>query len=369
MADNDFRFATNVFDTDGTNKVYDLSFQLGYIEKEYVFATSGVIDPDTGLLTDTISHVVSFIDENDGNRVQVTPVPAAGRTLLIFRQTDISNLIVQWSDGKLVNGRNLDLSAKQLLMAIQEIMDGLRSNNILVEGGIETIIDLDRLIREIYNSVIALIESGGIISVNPLKWSFVTEEGTLDYPIVGANLDNPAMYDVALDGLVLFAGRDYNIGLVDNDPLQTVISLAIGPSDNQDLVVTLRGFAQPYQGAPPATLADLRTPIRVIPTAVYFPDIADDRAVLRSDFDEAVTVTVRVLPEAGVPMSKLWTGSYYSVVQEGVGQISITADAGVTLVFPSDCLARTRAQGALVTLTCLDAENNIWHVSGDMAQA
>lgn len=369
MADNAFRFATNVFDTDGTNKVYDLSFQLGYIEKEYVFATSGVLDPLTGALTNTMSHVVSFIDSNDGNRVQVSPVPAAGRKLILFRSTDINDLLVKFEDGKLLTGRNLDLSAKQLLMAIQEILDGLRENNIIVEQGVGTIIDLDRIIREVYNAVIALIESGGIISVNPLKWSFTTESDTFDYPIPGANVDSAAMYDVALDGLVLFADRDFTISLLPTDLTQTVIQLVQNPSDGQDLVVTLRGFAQPYQGAPPATIDDLRGIIRTIPTAVYFPDLIDDRAVLRSQFDDTVTSTIRVLPKMGTPMSKLWEGSYYSLVQEGIGQVTVTADPGVTLIYPDDCLPRTRAQGALITVTCFDGDNDIWHVSGDMAQA
>lgn len=367
--DPSLRFATNVFDADGTDKVYDLSFALDYITKAYVFAMSGVESETTGLLTDIQYHTVSFIDANDGNRVQVSPVPAAGRKLILYRQTDIEALLVQWSDGKLVNGRNLDLSAKQLLMAIQEIMDGLRANNLIVEQQIGTVVNLDAIIRQLYEEVLRLLASGGIISAEPRTWGWSTEAGTRDYDMPGADVDGAGMYDTYYNGDGLRPDRDYTVSLVDNDPTQTVITLFFDPIDNGDLFTVLRGYAKPYQGAPPATTADLRVPVIDVMGAVHFTTIASDRALLKCWNDDGTNINVNLIPIAGTPASKLWTGSYLTVRQKGMGQVNITADPGVTIEYPADCLPATRAVNSAVTLTCEDGENNIWLLTGDMARA
>lgn len=366
--DPSLRFATNVFDTDGTDKVYDLTFALNYIDKNYVFAMSGVESETTGLITDVEYHVVNFIDANDGNRVQVAPVPAAGRKLVLYRQTDIEQLLVQWSDGKLVNGRNLDLSAKQLLMAIQEIMDGLRQNNVIVEQQIGAVVNLDLIIRQLYDEVIRLLTAAGIISAAPRTWGWVTEEDTLDYPMVGADVDGPGMYDTYYNGRGLRPDRDYTVDLVDNDPTQTMLTLLFNPEDGADLFTVLRGYAMPYQGAPPATTADLRTPVIDVLGEVYFPTLSADRALLKCWNDAGCAVNVNLTPSTGSPATRLDTGSYYTIRQKGVGQVNITADPGVTIDYPLDCLPSTRMVNSAITLTCEDGENNLWLLTGDMAR-
>lgn len=65
-------------------------------------------------------------------------------------------------------------------------------------------------------------------------------------------------------------------------------------------------------------------------------------------------------------------GNYFSVVQEGGGQVSIAGEANVVLLYPPDKLATTRTEYSVITCTCLaidEAGQDIWVVEGDLASA
>lgn len=365
ITDPTFRFATNVFDADGTDKVYDISFALGYIDGESVVAMSGVEDPTTKLLGDMKAHVVSFTDTPPGNRIKVSPVPAAGRKLMVFRQTDISKLLVRFQDGKLQTGRNLDLNSTQLIMAIQEILDGLRNNNQIVEQQIGTIVDLNRIITDIYRQVLELLASGGIVSVTPKVWAGVwsaAEEtlGDTDFEIVGADVSDSGFYDTYIEGVGLEPGTDFSVAL-DGVPK---IRFARGdwPEGTRWFTI-LRGYAKPYTGPQPVTT--LAYPIIRSPATAYFVDQKDAFSVVLLNAQTAVTATLKLIPE--VPGNKITTGTFITLVQRG-GVVSLTSDPGVNLIIPGGTLARTRAMNSAMSLTCLDADANEWLVSGDLAK-
>lgn len=366
ISDPAFRFATNVFDTDGTDKVYNISFDLGYLDEDYVVAMSGIEDPETKLVGDTTAHVVEFIDNPAGNRIKVSPVPAAGRKLIVFRQTDISKLLVKFTDGKLQTGRNLDLNSMQLIMAIQEILDGLRNNNLIVNQQIGTVIELNKIVQDIYKEVIKLLESGGIVSVKPRTWSgsvSVGEWDQTDFEIPGADVEDSGFYDTYVNGKGIEPDRDYVVILPTEDDPRSIIRFTEELTEGDEWFTVLRGYAKPYTG--PAPVTTLRMGIQTFDGTQLFTDPSQDSQLIRCTNDNPVLVTAKLIPPTGA--DRLGDGSWINVAQRGAGPVSISADPGVTLAIPAGLIARTRARNSVITLTCEDADTNVWLVSGDLA--
>ncbi|UNY50212.1 tail fiber [Stenotrophomonas phage c9-N] len=366
VSDPTFRFATNVFDTDGTDKVYNISFDLGYIDSDYVVAMSGVEDPDTKLLTDMQAHVVSFIDTPPGNRVKVTPVPAAERKLIIFRQTDISKLLVRFQDGKLQTGRNLDLNSTQLIMAIQEILDGLRNNNMIVEQQISTVVDMNKIINEIYTQVIELLAAGGIVSVAPRVWHGEFDpdnDDETDWEIPGADVSGAGFYDTYIDGIGMEPDVDYSIILPTKDDPRSLIRFTKPLTVGQKWFTVLRGYAKPYTGPQPITT--LAFPIQTYAGGTLFIGKPQEFALIRCTSDSDVVATIKLIPETGD--NRLVSGSWVNIVPRGAGRVRIAFDPGVTLAVPDGLKAEARAKNSVITLTCEDADTNVWLVSGDLS--
>lgn len=365
ISDPAFRFATNVFDTDGTDKVYNISFDLGYLDEDYVVAMSGIEDPDTKLIGDTTAHVVEFIDDPAGNRIKVSPVPAKGRKLIVFRQTDISKLLVKFTDGKLQTGRNLDLNSMQLIMAIQEILDGLRNNNLIVNQQISTVIELNKIVQEIYKQVVELLEAGGIVSVKPRVWSGtvpVGDEEENDFEIPGADVADAGFYDTYVNGVGLEPDKDYTISLPTEDDPRSLIRFVNPIQEGWEWFTVLRGFAKPYTG--PAPVTTLRFPVTSTQATQLFIDKALEYALVRSQNDAPVTATIKLIPTAG---DALGDGSWLNIVQRGLGQVTVKADPGVNLFVPAGLKPASRAHNSVITLTCEDADTNSWLLSGDLA--
>lgn len=367
--DNQFRFATNVFDTDGTDRVYDLSFALGYLDSSSVLAMSGVEDPETKLLTNVLYHTVNFTDVPAGTRVTVFPIPAAGRKLILFRQTDIADLLVKFQDGKLQTGRNMDLSATQLIMAIQEILDGLRENNVIVERQVNNVVDISKLVQEIYQEVIQLLASGGIVSVAPRVWQGEWAGDTVDdtdFPIIGADVSDPGFYDTYVNGQGINPVTDFEIILTDN-PADAKIRFANVPEPGSTWFTVLRGYARPYTGPDPITKPQLRTKIVESDGPVFNTGYSSEFALVRCNDITGTEVRVQSIPAVAPEDAKLGSGSYMSFVQKG-GPVTVVAGADVVLNVPAGCLPRTRAVNSVVSITCEFADGNEWLLSGDLAK-
>lgn len=365
--DQTFRFATNVFDADGTDKVYDISFAGGYISPANVIAMSGKEDPVTGLLVDVQPHVVSFIDTPPGNRVKVTPIPVTGRKLIIMRSTDISGLLVKFSDDKLLTGRNLDLNSTQFLMAIQEIMDGLRANNIIVEQSVNTVVALDEIVKNIYEQVMALLAAGGIVSVTPRTWSGTwtgAQETDEEWELVGADVEDAGFYDTYVNGYGLDPEKDFEI-ILGATPADTKIRFKTVPVPGSKWFTVLRGYARPYTGPKPITQADLRVRIVESDGPVFYPDVDSEYGLVRCNDPTATEVRLEEIP--AVADTKLGDGSYMSFVQKG-GPVTIIKAPGVVLNVPEGCAPKTRALHSTITITCEFADGNVWLLSGDLAK-
>lgn len=369
VGDPQLRYATNTFDADGTTTDWEITFSGGYIHASDVGCFSVVVDPATGLATDRTLHTTEIISSS-GNAatVRVSPAVANGRTIVIYRDTQKTSMLVQYQDGSVISKKNLDLSNKQLLMLIQEILDGQNVSAATVEEIVSQVVDVQQIVTDIYNQVTELLEAGGIVSVTPRVWNGIGDGETTDFEIEGADVDGAGFYDTYLEGEGLEPDVDYAIILAtDEDP--TKIRFTVPPPDGTRWFTVLRGYAKPYTG--PQPVVSLRLKVSSTDAAVYYFSLADETSLIRSlnsTEDEAVFY-LTVIPESGAEDSKLNTGSYISVKQAGSAQVVIAADdPSITLDVPAGYLPKTRALNSVISVTCEAGDSNLWVVSGDLAK-
>lgn len=112
--DEDVLFSVNEYPTDGVQVNFEVSFTGGYISKEHVhiryFNSVGAISEPA------FTWVGDF-------EINVTPAPAAGGRIRIYRVTPADLPLVDFSDGSVVNEQTLDLNAKQAVFLAAEVRD------------------------------------------------------------------------------------------------------------------------------------------------------------------------------------------------------------------------------------------------------
>lgn len=361
------RYATDEFVADGVTTDWEISFVGGYIAPEHVFAMSVVIDPATGLATDRQSHTVEIIASGPNSATaRVAPAVANQRKLFIYRSTPVTEMLVNYVNGSIISRKNLNLSNDQLLKIIQEMIDNLNITSLTVDQQVGTIVDLTTLIQQIYNQVIELLESTGIIGVAPKVWAGAWEgeyEGVTDFPIPAADVTDAAFYDVYIDNLGMIPVTDYTVIIDEDNPANSAIRFTEPRPTGSKWFAVLRGFAKPYAGPPPISQVDLRVPVYNVDGGVFFADKDVEFGLVNLTASAGCVVTIR----AASATNTIGTGSYISFLQTG-GEVTIGSDAEVTLKVPVQCVAATRGLNATVTATCIDADNNIWLLSGDLAK-
>lgn len=372
MPNNDpsIRLATHTWDVDGTIDQFEIQFSGGYIKQDDVFAFSVVIDADTGLGSDRVDHQVAFLSEADGKAtIKVLGLPAEDRRLVVYRSTEKAKLIVRFLQDSVLTKKNLDLNSKQMLFNIQEIVDGLNEANVLVNDQISTVIDLNKIIKEIYEDVLELLAAGGIVSVAPRVWSGKWEGDTEtdeEFPMVGADVSGAGFYDVYVNGLGLEPDVDYEVILGDTIA-DTFIRFKTVPAVGSEWFAVLRGYAKPYTGPTPITVVSIR--LKVIESAgpAYIAGQETDRALVLCREPTATTVRIQPIPVVGNAEEKIGPGSQMSFTQKG-GPVTITGEPGVIIEVADGCKAVTRARNSTITATCEDGDANIWLITGDLAK-
>ena len=373
MAVNDptYRYATQTWEADGVRTQYEIAFDGGYIRQSDVVAFSVLVDEDTGLTTDRTIHALTFLSEEvdpdtewKTATVQITPAVPAGRRVVIFRSTEKSEGLVNYTNGSVLTEKNLDLANDQAIFGIAEIMDGLANVGLTVEQTVGVVIDMNELIREIYENVLELLASGGIISVEPRVWSGVGDGETLDWPLLGADVDDAGFYDTYVAGAGVIPDTDYSI-LTSDTPADTLIHFETPVPDGVVWFTVLRGYAKPYTGPAPITSMDI--PIFDTDLALFFADEAVRWGLVRCNNGTGCEVAIKEINPLNE--NRLNTGSYFSFVQRGLEPVTIVGDSlDVTVNVPAGCLPQTRAYNSTITATCEDADSNIWLLSGDLEQ-
>ncbi len=109
-------------------------------------------------------------------------------------------------------------------------------------------------------------------------------------------------------------------------------------------------------GAAAAAVADLATTVNTQNTS-YVAALTDNTNVVVMNVGSACTFTVPPNSSVAFPV-----GSVLTVIQEGTGQVTLTAGIEVTINTPSSLT--TRAQYSTVALTQVAA--NVWVAAGDL---
>jgi hypothetical protein len=372
IIDPNFRYATQTWETDGVETDYEIAFSGGYIRQEDVLAFSVVVDPETGLLSDQQLHSLEFLVEGtDGDgwktaTVRVSPVPDEGRRLVIFRSTQKTESLLDYTDGSVVTEKNLDLANQQAILGIAEIVDGLAEASLQARTSLSVATDLNKIIREIYEEVLELLASGGIVSVEPRVWSGVGNGSDTDFPIEGAEIGDSGFYDTYVAGVGLEPSEDYTIVLGET-PLDSSVRFATPVPDGVRWFTVLRGFAKPYTG--PQPIVSLRMNIIDTNSSLYFIGKDSEFALIRSNSPTTAEFRVNEIPAGGDETSKLGDGSYVSIAQRSSAQVVLKPDTeNVNLIVPAGYLPRTRALNSVISITCEFGDGNSWIVSGDLAQ-
>lgn len=371
VPDPQLRYATDVFDADGVTTDWTISFTGGYINPAHVYAMSGIVDEETQLLTDRTSHTVEVLSEDDDSSlVRVAPAVALGRKLYIYRSTPVQQMLVDYVNGSIISKTNLNLSNDQLLKIIQEMFDSLNIATLSIDQQIGVVVDLSKIINELYIQVLALLAAGGIVSVAPRVWNGAwigDVADDTDFLIPGADVTSAGFYDVYVNGIGMEPGVDYEILVDEEDLTQSAIRFTVVPAEGSYWFTVLRGYAKPYTGATPITQADLR--VRIIEAAgpTYYADELSEYALVRCTYSAGCAVTINLIPLVGDPDSKIGAGSYMSF-QQTAGPVTIVGDSGVVLEIPAGCVAETRGINSVVSATCVDGDTNTWVLSGDLAK-
>ena len=374
MAVNDpnYRYATQTWEADGVRTLYEIAFDGGYIRQSDVVAFSVLVDPLTGLTSDRQVHTLTFLSETidpenewKSAQVQITPAVADGRRVVIFRSTQKSESMVNFTNGSVLTDKNLDLANQQAILAIAEIMDGLNASGIALNQQVQEIVDVNILIQQIYTEIIEILSTGGILSVEPQIWFGEGDGETTEFTIAGADLEGAGFYDTYVGGVGLEPSEDYTVNVL--DPVSTSkLVFTEAPGLGVRWFTVLRGFAKPYSG--PAPVVSLRIPVIPVAGTAYFAGLESEFALLNCTNAAAVTVNVKEIPSGGDAASKMGTGSYFSAVQSGTGQVTFAPENGeVTLIVPAGLQAKTRAEGSTITATCMFGDGNSWLLSGDLA--
>ncbi|TMN24494.1 hypothetical protein [Pseudoxanthomonas sp. X-1] len=207
----------------------------------------------------------------------------------------------------------------------------------------------------------------GGIGVDPKYWPWVGDGTTKAFPIPGADVSSPLMFDTAQEQtagagryLVLDPAVDFTIEIA-SDPTESLLRMAVAPANGVHGFTVMRGFARPYSGDPPLTTV---APIVTTVTANTVVDAASQNALLIVDASADVTITIR--SNTGSSTQDWTLGEGFSVQQKGAGKVTLAMQSGGTITPSPGFLAQTRGQGSIISATCTNPATNAWASSGDL---
>ncbi|QPC44928.1 hypothetical protein HW532_20845 [Kaustia mangrovi] len=104
---------------DGATTIFAVNFPLGYLDEDDISCRVGNETDGTGQpIYRNITFLGGDLMEIDGN------APANGENVLFTRTTKRNQLVVNFSDGDVMDEDNLDLGFKQAMLLVHEVLDG-----------------------------------------------------------------------------------------------------------------------------------------------------------------------------------------------------------------------------------------------------
>ena len=104
---------------DGTSTQFPVNFTLGYIDPSHITARVG---NEVDGLGNPVYRTITFLGPN---LLQISGAPAGIGVKIVFERTvPKDELLVDFSNGDVLDEVNLDISQLQTIMAVQEVLDG-----------------------------------------------------------------------------------------------------------------------------------------------------------------------------------------------------------------------------------------------------
>ena len=160
---------------------------------------------------------------------------------------------------------------------------------------------------------------------------------------------------------VLKPGVDFQI-LMGNTPEDTVIRLPVAPAEGVKGFTVLRGYARPYIGPTPIYTVAPEVITNITGDTTIGGDFHNTLIVINSV--DPVTITIR--ENTGDEELDWGNGEYFSVLQLGTGQVTLAPEDAGTVTPPDDFENKTRAQGSIISATCVADDSDLWASSGDL---
>lgn len=117
--DEGYRYATEYYDLDGVKIDFEFNFEGGYISQDYVKAFYKDVDFSETQIDDSL---ITFIGPNQ-LRIPDAALQPTTRKLVIRRMTPKNLPLVDFTDGSILNERNLDKNTKQSIHDVAELVD------------------------------------------------------------------------------------------------------------------------------------------------------------------------------------------------------------------------------------------------------
>lgn len=224
-------------------------------------------------------------------------------------------------------------------------------------------------------SALMLIErvlgGGGSVGVTPKFWEFDGDGEVTDFPLAGADVLDPLFYDTAAE---LAAGvGNYKVSRpVDANGVGEFMivpgtegappAIRFNPplGDGVRGFTTLRGYARPWIGQPPVYTVAPRI-VSITGNTMLAGDMHN--TLILANSASPITLTIR----ANTGGSADWKeGQFFSVLQVGAGQVTLVVEGGGPITIPPSFQAKTRAQGCIISGTCLAPDADAWVAAGDL---
>ena len=195
--------------------------------------------------------------------------------------------------------------------------------------------------------------------VIPKFWEFVGNGTETDFFIPGADVADALYYDVAVGGVAQNPDDDYDI-IVGSSVQNSIIRFSTPPPNGVVGWAILRAFL-----GPATSQVSPQLPVFVIPGTTATLDAGFRQGHILCT--AATTVTLALRANNGNTALDWKSGDYFSVVQKGTGQVTVSPASGVTIEIPTGFFARTRARYSVISFVCDDPSTNTWTIGNDMA--
>jgi hypothetical protein len=205
--------------------------------------------------------------------------------------------------------------------------------------------------------------------VTPKFWSWKGNGEDRSFPLEGADVFDKLFYDTAMEAtpeardFLVVKPNDFVIREgVDGSP--PVIEFLIAPEENQEGFTTLRGYAKPWTGPPPITQVGPR-----IITSITANNTIIDRITANNSLiliNSPTPFNLRIRNKLGIADENWKNGDFFSVMQVGIGPVTVLMQDGDDLTPPVDFVTRTRGVNTVISATCFNADGDQWVSSGDL---